>query len=117
MAKSNEFKKFDYRDKQGRKLYAFSTRNWHSIETYGIAVENRLWDACENGNVDAMEHYAQLRDEYREVMDNVHEYLGTRCVWVPWVYIAKLHEFENAVSALRAEGLIRMGKEEYLQYC
>lgn len=116
-SEGRSFVKQNHYDEQGKKLYPFSNRNWHSIETYGIAVGNRLWDACENGNVDAMEHYARLQDEYREVMDNVHEYVNSNCVWVRWEYVCKLREYESAVSTLRAEGLVRMGKEEYLQYC
>lgn len=102
--------------KDGQRMYPYSNKNWHSIETYGVAVRNRLWDACEDGNTDAMEHYQNLIDEYEEVMESTY-WNGGSVTYVPGKHISKLREMERTVSALRCEGLSRMGLGEYLSYC
>ena len=103
-------------NKDGQRMYPYSNRNWHSIDTYGVAVRNRLWDACEDGNVDAMEHFQKLIDEYEEIMESVW-WDGGAVTYVPGKYLSKLRDMESKVSALRCEGLARMGLEEYSVYC
>jgi hypothetical protein len=90
------------------KKYPFNMgRHQHDLYTYQTAIHNRLWDACEDGNTDAMEHYGKLAEEADEMVGSID--LSPRVVYLTGRQIGWAKEAIAGVGILRAEGMARMG--------